>query len=310
VKIGLALSGGGARSFCQVGVIKVLEREGIKIDVVTGTSMGSMVGSMYCVAGDAYSLEQAIIEFTERKEVKRIETFFTRQNNSFFTDTLANFIKNFYLLISETFRVGLIPSNRIVKDINNYFKKDFYFSDFDNELGIVAVEYNSGKITVFNEGKIVPAVVASCALPGLITPLDIKGKIYLDGGVASNLPVLANAFLGADVVIGIENSPDISCRKPKNTYDVFIQSEKIKSKYGDAVEKNFSDCTLSIVMNNVEWFHFSSVRECIKKGEEIALKNIKSIKKALQNSAWAGEGKTRKNVLESMKEFFLTESSV
>lgn len=309
MKIGLALGSGGARSFCQVGVIKVFEREGINFDVITGSSMGAVVGSIYSITKNSKILEEGIIEFASQSVAKKIEKIFTRhRKRNFFKRTIDGF-KDLILLLNDSFKKGLIPSSKILAGLYEYFKKDFTFEETQITLGVVAVEYYSGKITIFNRGKIIPAVVASCAIPGFITPVEINNKKYFDGGVATSLPVIPNYLLGAEVIIGIENDPFPSFEEPINTFEILVQAEKIKNRYSTTLEKNFADFIIKVELEEIEWFNFSYVKECIKIGEKTAEKFLKSIKNTLNNPS-PEISLLRKRYMDLVREHFSAESSM
>ena len=309
MKIGLALGSGGARSFCQVGAIKVLEREGINFDIITGSSMGAVVGSIYSVTKNSKVLEEGIIEFASQPVVKKIERTFTRHRKRNFFKRAIDGFKDLMLLLNDSFRKGLVPSSKILTSLYEYFKKDFIFEESQITLGVVAVEYYSGKITIFNRGKIIPAVVASCAIPGFITPVEINNKKYFDGGVGTSVPVIPNYLLGADVIIGIENEPFLSSEEPMNTFEILVQAEKIKNRYSTALEKSLADFIIKVELEGIEWFNFSYVKECIKIGEKIAEKSLKEIEKIL-TKANPEISLLRKRYMDLIKEYFSTESSV
>jgi len=209
MKIGLALGGGGARSLCQIGIIKVFEREGVKFDIITGASMGSLIGSVYAFTQDAEILEDYFLQFISDNRVKRIENFFTRHRKRGLFKRIQDGIKDLYLLFSDSFRTG----------IRTHFEEgEVYFENSKIPLGVISVEYKTGKVVIFNKGKLIPAIIASCAIPGLITPVEINGRKFIDGGVASTVPVISNYILGGEIVIGVGNESTLSNTQLKRTF--------------------------------------------------------------------------------------------
>ncbi|MGC8976176.1 MAG: patatin-like phospholipase family protein [Candidatus Ratteibacteria bacterium] len=306
MKKGIALSGGGAKSFCQIGVLKVLEKNGITFDIITGTSMGALIGTIYSFTENAEKLEEIFFKIFENKEFKRIENFFIRKKKNFISK-FFDWTKDFLLILLDSFKTGIYDSERIKDKIYDIFQKDFYFEEGKKILGIITTEYFTGKTVIFNKGKIFPALIASCAIPGLITPVKINGKYYVDGGVTSNLPIIANFILGGEKIIGIENNLSLEKNIPSNTFELFARIEKIKNNYLNIFEGLFADFILKIDLPDIEWFNFSKLKECIKLGEIYAEKKLKMIEKILKS-----ENKIdyRKDMIENVKNYFLTECSV
>jgi len=304
-KIGLVLSGGGARSICQVGVIKILEKEKFPVDIITGTSMGAIIGSIYALTKNAEYLEELILKFSQSKEIKKIEKSFYRERTSKIKDRIVCIMKDLFFLILDSFKIGIISSNEFQEYITQYLGTDFSFNDTKIQLGIISTNFTTGKVTIFNKGKIVPAVTASSAIPVWITPVEINKEKYIDGGLSSNLGVLANAFLGGEKIVAIENEPCLSFEKPLNSFDVLIQGEKIKSRYTSSLEGSFSDYLIKISLPGVEWFNFSKSKICIKTGEKITLDNLKKIEGVLFSKNFLLI-ELRKKILEEMKDYFST----
>lgn len=309
MKIGLALGGGGARSLCQIGVIKVLEKEGFDFDVITGVSMGSLIGSVYAFTKNAEQLEDYFLEFISDKKVKGIEKFFKRERKENFFKRMKDGAKDLYLLFSDSFRTGVFTSEKILEGIREHFKEEVYFEDSKINLGVIAVEFLTGKVVIFNKGKLIPAVVASCAIPGLITPVEINGKKFIDGGVASTVPVFSNYILGGEIVICVENESALSSDLPFNAFGVLLQAEKIKNRYVASLESSFADLKIQVNLEEVEWFNFSQFKKCVKEGEKEAERVLGSIEKIFKaNSSEFVE--IRKKILNGIKWNFSTESSM
>ncbi len=300
MKKGLALSGGGARSFSQIGVLKIFEREGIYFDVITGTSMGAIIGTIYSFTENAENLEEIILKIFSKKEFKNLESFFSRKKGKRLN--VFDSLKTLSLFFLDIFKTGLFKSGKIEEIIYKNIKRDIYFEEAKKTLGIVASEYFSGKTVIFHKGKIIPALIASSAIPGLITPVKINDKLYMDGGVTSNLPVIANYILGGEIIIGIENNTLLKKKNPLNVFDIFVQVEKIKTNYSGLLEGVFADFVLKIELSEIEWFNFSKIKECIKIGEETTLKNLKLIEKVLNKTE---KFSTKEGIIEKLKEHFL-----
>lgn len=174
--IGIALASGGARGGAHVGVLKKLIEEGIRIDEVSGSSIGAVVGAYYCSGN-----------------FKRLLEYIDKYNT-----------KNFIWLLDPKFRGsnGLFQGNRIM----NLLKKDLgdlRFEDLNVKLKIIATDFMTGKAIVFDKGPIVPAIRASISIPFLFEPFEYNGMILVDGGVVAPLPL---EYLNTDVKIGVSLS--------------------------------------------------------------------------------------------------------
>jgi len=310
MKIGLALGGGGARSLCQIGIIKVFEREGVKFDIITGASMGSLIGSVYAFTQDAEILEDYFLQFISDNRVKRIENFFTRHRKRGLFKRIQDGIKDLYLLFSDSFRTGIFKAEEILEWIRTHFEgREVYFENSKIPLGVIAVEYITGKVVIFNKGKLIPVIIASCAIPGLITPVEINGRKFIDGGVASTVPVISNYILGGEIVICVENESTLSNTQPLNVFNVLLQAEKIKSRYTTLLEGNCSDLRIEVNLEGVEWFNFSQFKRCVKEGEKAVEKVLPSIEKILYERKDEFI-EVRKKFIDRIKDKFSTESSM
>ena len=181
-KVGLALSGGGARGLAHIGVLKVLEQERIPIDVVAGTSMGGVIAALYAAGISAREME---------KEARRISS--PRQLIALIDRTLP--------------RRGLLQGHKIMEYMARWLE-GLTFDQLPIPLGLVAVDLNGGQTVVFREGLVLDAVRATIAVPGLFAPLEREGQLLVDGGLMDNLPVDVVRQMGADVVIAVDISTD------------------------------------------------------------------------------------------------------
>ncbi len=179
-KVALALGGGAAKGFAHIGVIKVLEAEGIKIDIVTGTSAGAVVGSIYAAGRNAAQLE---------KEAMALDQF-----------DLADFVLS---------RKGLIKGEKLQNYVNSKVGNK-PLQSLARKFAAVATDMDTGDMVVFSRGNTGQAVRASASIPNVFQPVIIGNKSYADGGLSAPVPVTAARQIGGQVVIAV----DISA-KPK-----------------------------------------------------------------------------------------------
>ena len=157
--VGIVLSGGGTRGLAHVGVLRALEEHGIRPDRVEGTSSGALVGALYAAG---YSAPE-MLEFFEQKNPFRLSK----------------------LAINKP---GIIDSDKVTSDFEETFP-DNAFEALSRPLRIVATEILSGKSVVFDSGPLIPAILASCAVPMVFTPVEIDGRWFSDGAIVNNFPV-------------------------------------------------------------------------------------------------------------------------
>jgi NTE family protein len=173
-RIGLALSGGVARGPVHVGVLSVLEREGIPIDFVAGVSAGSLVGAAYCAG-------------LPLPEMRKMAAVLGWRN-----------------MASPTWpRYGLVSFAKIETLLEDWLG-ELDIRDLAIPFATVVTDLDRGEQVVLREGRLATAVRASCSVPGLVTPVEMDGHYYCDGGVSDNLPVDVVRQMGADFVIGVD----------------------------------------------------------------------------------------------------------
>jgi len=172
-RVGLALSGGGARGAGHVGVLEVLEREKVPIDCIAGTSAGSLVGAAYA----AGIRGQRLVEVTQQTRWRQAARL------TWPRDGLVSFA----------------PLERTVIKVMG----DVTFADLEIPFAAVVTDMATGEQVVLREGRVAPAVRASCSVPGIVTPLELDGRLLADGGVVNNLPISVVRSMGAELVIAV-----------------------------------------------------------------------------------------------------------
>lgn len=177
-KIGLALSGGGARGLAHIGVLKVFEQEGIAIDYLAGTSMGGLIAAAYAAGMSSDSLEREALR-------------------------MASIRRLLALVDLSRPRRGLFEGQKVNEYLVSHLG-DRTFDDLQLPLTLVAVDLNIGQEVHLNQGRVADAVRATIAIPGIFTPVERDGQLLVDGGVLNNLPTDVVHGMGADVVIAID----------------------------------------------------------------------------------------------------------
>jgi NTE family protein len=178
-KIGLALSGGGARGFAHVGILKGLENAGFHVDYIAGASMGGLIGACYASGMKATQLEAIILDISRTRQLMK-------------------------LLDPAPHRRGLLEGHKVYTYLASLLGEGCTFEDLNIPLAVTAVDLLSGREIVLNQGPLLPAIMSTTAVPGLFPP-QIYGKYRLvDGGVLNNLPFDHVRSMGADIVIAVD----------------------------------------------------------------------------------------------------------
>jgi NTE family protein len=248
LKVGLALSGGVARGPVHVGVLTVLEREGIPIDCIAGASAGSIVGSAYCAG-------------LEIPQLRKIAT------QTSWRDVAAPVIP----------RQGLVSFAKMESFIENLVG-ELDIRDLSIPFAAVATDMQRGEQVILREGRLATAVRASCSVPGFITPVILDNMLLSDGGISDNLPVDAARELGADYVIGVDLFvPSQPKWGPLGMGATAI--ETLVRQAGGGYKE--ADCLIVPDLSGHSYFRFSKAEQYIAIGEAAAEAVIPEIKREL-----------------------------
>lgn len=219
LKVGVVLSGGGAKGYAHVGALKVIEEAGIKIDYIGGTSMGAIIGGLYAAGYTPDELQKImhqldisslIIQNKERAEIP----FFEKSYKEKYILELP--FNNFKLTIPNAISKGQGPLDlltyllRPVHDIDD-------FSQLPTPFLCIGTNIETGEEKVFKSGFLPRVILASGAYPTMLDPVTIDDKIYVDGGVVNNFPVKEVKEMGADIIIGVELGDGLQDREELNS---------------------------------------------------------------------------------------------
>lgn len=261
IKIGLALGGGAALGFAHVGVIKVLEQNGIKVDYIAGTSMGSVIGALYASGMTPEQMENELKTF-DIKKITRLNSFRIIKEGIFNTEKLQELIENMA-------RIKLIEQTKI-------------------PFACTAVDLYTGKEYIFKKGSLGGAVRASSAIPGLFKPVSFKNMLLVDGGVVDNLPFKVTKDMGADFVIAVDVLPRYLKKDKINnivqvlmcSYGLMQNRHELERRKG--LENDGFILEIPSTKDEQDYSQESMNYAC-KLGEQIAQKNIGKIKRLIKN---------------------------
>ena len=256
-KLGLVLGSGAAKGFAHIGVLKALEENHIKADVITGCSAGSIIGAMYAAKHTSKHLLKIA------KELKKSDII----------DLSFNIIRNKALLKSEK--------------MENLLKKylgEINIEDLPIPFGCISTDLVSGKIIEFTRGNLVTAVKASSSMPPVFAPVCVDGMILVDGGLIMRTPVKLAKKLGAEVTVAIDVNADLTnCGEIKNIIDVGLRSLDIMDH---ATERSSPHCKPNIIikpdLKQVNAYKVENQQFAYEQGYNATLPYIEKIKELLR----------------------------
>jgi NTE family protein len=255
-KIGIALGGGFARGIAHIGVLKVLEEEGIPVQFVAGTSVGALMGAAYCSG-------VTLAELEELAEKVRFTTFARW--------TLS--------------RYGFASNDRMVSFLTRILKVH-KFEELQIPLGVTATDFKTGAGTVFTSGSIIDPVRASCAYPGMFLPVEIDGRWLVDGMLSYPVPTHPLRIMGADRVIAVHLKGQWSKTKaPRHMLDVIGQSFAIAQDMMSPVWRNAADVVIEPDVAGFDYDDFKRAGELVRVGEVAMRSALPEVRKWLEMPA-------------------------
>jgi NTE family protein len=256
--IGLALGGGFARGMAHIGVLKVLEEEGIPVRLVAGTSVGALIGAAYCSGLSIEELEKlsSSVRFT----------------------TFARWTVS---------RFGFASNDRMVAFLARTLKVKT-FEELRIPLGVTATDFNSGEGVVFHSGSIIDPVRASCAYPGMFLPVEIRGRYLVDGMLSHPVPTRPLRDMGADRVLAVHLKGTWSNGgAPRHLFDVIGQSFAIAQDAMSSLWKSAADLVVEPDVAGYAYDDFKRAGELIRSGEVAMRQALPEVRKWMEAPAEA-----------------------
>ena len=252
-KLGLALGGGAARGFAHIGVIQVLEENGIKPDLVVGTSAGSLVAAFYASG----------------KTGAQLQWLADTMDESQLTDWTIPFMSR-----------GMLRGEALGRYVNSQLN-GAKIEDLKMPLGIVATDLQTGDSILFRRGDIATAVRASSAVPSVFEPVRIGNKDYVDGGLVSPVPVRSARQMGADIVIAVDISSRPEDAKTSDMLKVLLQTFSIMGKSISQLEMAQAEVVVRPALPDVGSAEFTARQKSIEAGRAAMRLALPALKAAL-----------------------------
>jgi NTE family protein len=284
-KLGLALGGGGVRGFCHIGVLKVLEQEGITIDLIAGTSAGALIGGAYASGSSPQEIYRKVDAYIRSPQfqsstLREIGLTMNPGERAFWEKT-RNAVRQHYFMLSAFFKPAIL-SLKDFEDLIGYFIPDIDIRETKIPFRAVATDLITGKQIVISEGPMRRAVLASCAVPGAVDPIRLGDWLLADGGITSLVPVLAAREAGADAVIAVvvDREKNVS-GEFETAQEVFNRAGDITSDKLQEVELMQADVIIRPRIGDLHWSDFTRAKGMIKEGETASLLALGEIREAI-----------------------------
>jgi len=266
-KVGIALGGGAARGLAHIGVLEILQREGIPIDIVAGTSAGALVGAVYAEGKELSVIKDEINKWDWLKLTSLID-----------------------LTLPKT---GFIEGKKVINELRKFIGGDINFSELKKPLAVVATDFFTGEEVVIKDGHLLEAVRASIAIPILFSVVKWKGRYLLDGSLTNPVPVSVLKEMGADYIIAVNVIPDVVKRinyinkgeephAEPTIFNVIAQSPYIANHALVESCMEGSDFVIEPKVVHIGPFEFHRAQECIVQGEIAAQEVVSELKKRLK----------------------------
>ena len=249
-RIGLALGGGAAKGIAHIGALKAFEEERIRIHCISGTSVGALVASYYAFGRPA----ESILSIGSTLNLSKILNFTLERGGLFSTNAIREMIH---------------------RDLG-----DCRIEDADIPLAICATDIETGEQLIFREGNLADAVCASMAVPGLFVPVEVNGRILVDGGLVENVPISPLEDMGAGIIVAIDLSHVGRYPKPEDTLDVISNAINIGIDFNTRKQLKKADIAVPLDLSR---YSLTNNADCV---EELYLEGYRPMKKKIRRVLW------------------------
>jgi len=279
-KVAVVLSGGGAKGMAHIGVLKVLEKAGIPVDIVTGTSMGSIIGGLYAIGYNSHSLDSMVrvqdwsYVITDKEDLRRQSLSDRKKQNTYLFNTGLTIGKK------DNNAGGIIKGKNLAELFQQLCTGYTDSLDFTRDLEIpfacVATDIITNEEVDFHSGRLPQAMRASMAIPAAFSPVRIGDKVLVDGGLKNNYPVDIAREMGADIVIGVTvQGPPKEAEDMGGTMSILSQIIDVNCK--NKVDENIKMTDLHMAVDtkgyNAASFTLAAIDTLIRRGEEEAMRH-------------------------------------
>lgn len=281
-KVGVVLSGGGAKGLAHIGVLKVLEEAGVEVSYIGGTSMGAIIGGLYASGYSAKELD-SIFQMADADAIlqdytpRSSKNFFEKRSDEVYAITLP--FKGYRLSFPPALSKGLY-NYTLLNKLTNHVRHVRDFNDLPIPFVCIATDIETGEEIVLRQGVLPDAILASGAFPSLYYPVEIDGRLLIDGGITNNYPIEEVRKMGADIIIGIDVQDGLKNRDEiKGATGVLVQINNYQMIEKMEEKRRKTDIYIKPDVTGYNVISFDQGREIIDRGEEAARKIIDTLTK-------------------------------
>lgn len=309
-KLGLALGGGGARGFAHIGVLKVLERENIKPDIIVGTSIGSIVGGALASGMMVDELEERADAFLESDLYMSSELKAMGDAESGAEQRMSRRIQTYFRtkirLAQALFRPGILPG-KDMEEFINFFVPDIRIEQTAIPFGAVATDLKTGECVLLKNGSLRRAILASASVPGALPPVEVDGRQLSDGAIVCTVPARYAVEQGADVVIAVTIDKDIVLSSELQTaVDIYVRAGEIMGFHLEQYDLKNADLIIRPELGSIHWTDFSQSKRLIAVGEAAALDSLPELRRLAKSIS---RGELMDRIRRSVKGLFVRRPS-
>lgn len=284
-RIGIALGAGSAKGLAHLGVLQVLEENGVEIFCIAGSSMGAVIGAAYAAEPDAKELALKAKGLLRSKVFDAIGLeFFVKKDHpgpGLFRK-ITDFVRKRFLMSRASARPWLVGSEKIESVLGSILP-DIEINKLKIPFACVALDLTTGRDVVFKSGSLIQAVRTSMSIPGVFPYVEIEKGILVDGGVTASVPVDAAREMGAEFVIGVELLDKMSRDFNVNSgLEINFRADEIAKRRLNFLRAEKADLLIRPRVDTIHWADFSKPDFCIERGREAALEAMPLLRAKLR----------------------------
>jgi NTE family protein len=283
-KIGLALGGGAARGLAHLGVIKALNKAGISIDIVSGTSIGAIVAAVYGANPDIDAATRTVADYLGSSDFDRTRLELIKESalepKGYF-GTLKKYVKTGLFFAVSLRKKSFISEEAFRRNLENILPQG-NIEDLPVKVGLVSMNLDTAEQEISTSGEIIQKVMASCSIPGVFPPIQFNDSKFVDGSWINPVPVSVARELGAEFVIAVDVAPGMDqTQKEMNGIDVTLKAAEGSRHSLKEICLSQADIPLSVDLMHMHWADFTQIETCLEAGEKTVEDSIDKIKKKL-----------------------------
>ena len=270
----------------HIGVIEVLEAEGLRPALVAGTSMGALVGAAYAQNPDRFLAWDRFLEFFEDSLYRRTRLadvqVFSDSENTNLARRMYQFVKRAYLGGRVLTSAPVIGPD-VLRELVGFFLEDTRIEDTVLPFAAVATDLTDGREMILTKGSIIEAVMASMSIPGYMSPVEMGGHLLFDGGVVSLVPISAAINLGATRVVAVDVERNLQTERRFSTaMELIMRADEIQGVELKNIKNRAADMVIRPPVGEVSWYHFERAEDIRRAGQTAAQDAVDQVRRLLE----------------------------